>query len=132
MSASSIVGETCGRQATWSGCLAYSLQSAVFVCDTVAKCGETKPFRGRALMVKSLVGSMTAHLRHSVVAVTVAAAMVGDCASGDTGAAEVWDPIETPHRFIFSLNRVVDSIALPPLAVPYRQWMRDGGEWDWR
>src|SRR6266851_2474017 len=47
----------------------------------------------------------------------------GGCASTDTGAAEVWDPLEAPNRFIFSLNRAVDIIALRPLAVLYRDWM---------
>ena len=41
----------------------------------------------------------------------------------DTGAAEPWDPIETPNRFIFSLNRAVDIIAIRPVAVLYRDWM---------
>jgi phospholipid-binding lipoprotein MlaA len=57
------------------------------------------------------------------VAVVAAAALVGGCASGDTGAAEVWDPLETPNRFIFSINRAVDVIAIRPLAVLYRDWM---------
>ena len=74
-------------------------------------------------MVESLVGSMMARLRYSVVAVAAAAAMLGGCASTDTGAAEVWDPIETPNRFIFSINRAVDLIAFRPLAVLYRDWM---------
>ena len=74
-------------------------------------------------MVESLVGSMTARLRHSVVAIAAAAAMLGGCASTDTGAAEVWDPLETPNRFIFSINRAVDLIAFRPLAVAYRDWM---------
>ena len=52
-----------------------------------------------------------------------AAVLMGGCASTDTGAAEVWDPIETPNRFIFSINRAVDIIALRPLAVLYRDWM---------
>src|SRR6478672_6440753 len=74
-------------------------------------------------MLSSLVGSMTARLRHSVVAVAATAAMLGGCATGDTGASEPWDPIETPNRFIFSINRAVDIIALRPLAVLYRDWM---------
>ena len=49
--------------------------------------------------------------------------MMGGCATGDTGAAEVWDPIETPNRILFSLNRVVDIIALRPVAVIYRDWV---------
>ncbi len=50
-------------------------------------------------------------------------AMVGGCASTDTGAAEVWDPMETPNRFVFAINRTVDMIAVRPLAVMYRDWM---------
>ena len=50
----------------------------------------------------------------------MAATLVGGCASGDTGAAEVWDPIETPNRFVFAINRTVDMIAVRPLAVMYR------------
>jgi phospholipid-binding lipoprotein MlaA len=66
---------------------------------------------------------MIAGIRASAVAVVAAAAMLGGCASGDTGAAEPWDPLETPNRFIFSINRAVDIIALRPLAVLYRDWM---------
>ena len=32
----------------------------------------------------------------------------------------MWDPIETPNRFIFAINRTVDMIAVRPLAVMYR------------
>jgi len=75
---------------------------------------------GLALMIESVSKSMTAGVRRSVFAAAVAAALVGGCASGDTGAAEVWDPIETPNRFIFAINRTVDMIAVRPLAVMYR------------
>ncbi len=61
--------------------------------------------------------------RRAFVAMTAAAALVSGCASGDTGATEVWDPIETPNRILFSLNRVVDIIALRPVAVIYRDWV---------
>jgi phospholipid-binding lipoprotein MlaA len=74
-------------------------------------------------MVASLVESVTARFRRSAVAVVTAAVMLGGCASTDTGAAEVWDPLEAPNRFIFSLNRAVDLIAFRPLAVVYRDWM---------
>jgi phospholipid-binding lipoprotein MlaA len=53
----------------------------------------------------------------------MAAALLGGCATGDTGAAEPWDPLETPNRFFFSINRAVDLIAFRPLAVVYRDWM---------
>lgn len=63
---------------------------------------------------------MAASIRRSVVAFALCGGLVGGCASGDTGATEVWDPIETPNRFVFSINRAVDVIALRPLAVMYR------------
>src|SRR5258708_27406963 len=74
-------------------------------------------------MIASLVGSVAARFRRSAVAVATAAVMLGGCASTDTGAAEVWDPLEAPNRFIFSINRAVDLIAFRPLAVVYRDWM---------
>ena len=79
--------------------------------------------QGLALMIASVSKSMTAGARRSVVAAALAAALVSGCASGDTGAAEVWDPLETPNRFIFSINRAVDIMAIRPLAVLYRDWV---------
>ncbi len=79
-------------------------------------------------MVEKRVGQMMAGLRRSVFAVMASAAMVGGCASGDTGAAEVWDPMETPNRFVFAINRTVDMIALRPMAVLYRDWMPERGQ----
>jgi phospholipid-binding lipoprotein MlaA len=79
-------------------------------------------------MVESQVGRMMAGLRRSVVAAMASAAMVGGCATGDTGAAEVWDPMETPNRFMFAINRTVDTIAVRPMAVLYRDWMPEGGQ----
>jgi phospholipid-binding lipoprotein MlaA len=38
-------------------------------------------------------------------------------------AAEVWDPLETPNRFIFSINRAIDVLAFRPLTVLYRDWV---------
>jgi len=67
--------------------------------------------------------TMAARARRSTVAVLAAAALLGGCASGDTGANEPWDPLETPNRFIFSINRAVDIIAIRPIAVLYRDWM---------
>jgi phospholipid-binding lipoprotein MlaA len=64
-----------------------------------------------------------AGIRPAALAVVAAAAMLGGCATGDTGASEPWDPLETPNRFIFSINRAVDIIAIRPLAVLYRDWM---------
>jgi phospholipid-binding lipoprotein MlaA len=79
-------------------------------------------------MVESMVGSMMARLGRSVVAVMAAALVLGGCASTDTGAAEVWDPIEAPNRFIFSINRAVDLVAIRPIAVLYRDWMPEKGQ----
>ena len=66
--------------------------------------------------------------RAAVLLVTAAAVSVGGCASTDTGASEPWDPLETPNRFIFSLNQAVDVMLLRPLAVTYRDWVPAGGQ----
>ena len=79
-------------------------------------------------MVDGFLRSVAAGVRHSLIAVVAAAAMVGGCAVKDTGSAEVWDPIETPNRFIFSINRAVDLIAIRPIAVLYRDWMPEQGQ----
>jgi phospholipid-binding lipoprotein MlaA len=69
------------------------------------------------------VSKMATRVRCSVVATAVAAALLGGCAVNDTGASEPWDPIETPNRFIFSVNRAVDVMAIRPIAVMYRDWV---------
>ena len=74
-------------------------------------------------MVEGLLKMLAGRARHSAIAVVAAAAMLGGCASGDTGANEPWDPMETPNRFIFSINRAIDIIAIRPVAVLYRDWM---------
>jgi phospholipid-binding lipoprotein MlaA len=79
-------------------------------------------------MVENMVGSMMARLRLSVVAVMASAVVLGGCATHDTGAAEVWDPLEAPNRFIFSINRAVDMVAIRPIAVLYRDWMPEKGQ----
>src|SRR4051812_13434867 len=102
---------------------AEALQSAGGVCDTCANCGKTKPFSGvPGAMVQGLRKTM-AGARQSAIAVVAAAALLGGCASGDTGANEPWDPLEGANRFIFSINRAVDIIAIRPIAVLYRDWM---------
>jgi phospholipid-binding lipoprotein MlaA len=76
-----------------------------------------------------MLKSWAARGRHAAVLFTTAAALsLGACASGDTAANEPWDPLETPNRFIFSINRAVDVIALRPVAVFYRDWMPAGGQ----
>ena len=95
-------------------------------CATLpCKDGRQRPVWGWSHMVNGLLSSVAAGFRHSLIAVVAAAAMLGGCATKDTGANEPWDPIETPNRFIFSLNRAVDIIAIRPIAVAYRDWMPD-------
>jgi phospholipid-binding lipoprotein MlaA len=77
---------------------------------------------GLALMIAS-VFKVATRVRRSVAVTAVAAALLGGCAVNDTGASEVWDPIETPNRFIFSINRAVDVMAIRPMAVLYRDWV---------
>jgi phospholipid-binding lipoprotein MlaA len=67
--------------------------------------------------------NMIAGARQPAVALVAAAAMLGGCAGRDTGANEPWDPIEGANRFVFSINRAVDIIAIRPVAVLYRDWM---------
>ena len=71
---------------------------------------------------------MVAGARHSVVALVAAAALLGGCATNDTGAAEVWDPVEVPNRFIFSINRAIDIIAIRPVTVLYKEWTPAGAQ----
>ncbi|HTR85794.1 MAG TPA: VacJ family lipoprotein [Reyranella sp.] len=67
--------------------------------------------------------SVAAWARGGAAAIIAASVLLGGCATHDTGAAEVWDPLETPNRFIFSINRAVDLIAIRPMAVVYKQWV---------
>jgi len=69
------------------------------------------------------VRKVTAGARQSAMALVAAAALLGGCAVRDTGASEPWDPLEGANRFIFSINRAVDIIAIRPVAVLYRDWM---------
>lgn len=79
-------------------------------------------------MAAGMFKSTAGMVRHSVILVMAAGAMMAGCASTDTGASEPWDPIETPNRFIFSLNRAVDVLLLRPIAVTYRDWVPPGGQ----
>ncbi len=73
-------------------------------------------------MTKSMFEAMAFNARHTL-ALAAAAALLGGCAVKDTGANEVWDPVEVPNRFVFAVNRTVDMIAIRPVAVTYRDWM---------
>jgi phospholipid-binding lipoprotein MlaA len=70
-------------------------------------------------LVKRVAGGW----RLSSLAALTAAGLLAGCASTDTGASEPWDPIEVPNRFVFSINRAVDLIAIRPFAVLYRDWV---------
>jgi phospholipid-binding lipoprotein MlaA len=78
-------------------------------------------------MVQGILRSV-AGLRRSVVFAAAVAALAGGCASTDTKDQDVWDPLEVPNRFVFSINRAVDIIAIRPLAVIYRDWMPEPGQ----
>jgi len=67
-------------------------------------------------MVEAVL-KVRAGARQSAIALVAAAALLGGCAVRDTGASEPWDPLEGPNRFIFSINRAVDVIAIRPVAV---------------
>ncbi len=74
-------------------------------------------------MREGLVKQVAGAWRLSSLAALSAVVVLGGCAVNDTGANDVWDPIEVPNRFVFSLNRAVDLIAIRPFAVLYRDWM---------
>lgn len=76
-------------------------------------------------MHHGFLGSVATAIRRSALAVVVVGALVGGCATKDTGAVEPWDPIEGANRFVFSINRAVDIIAVRPIAVAYRDWVPD-------
>ena len=63
------------------------------------------------------VFKVAARVRRSVALTALAGGLLGGCAVNDTGAAEVWDPIETPNRFVFSINRALDVMMLRPITV---------------
>jgi len=73
-------------------------------------------------MIASVL-KVAARVRRSVVLTALAGGLLGGCAVNDTGAAEVWDPIETPNRFVFSINRALDVMMLRPITVLYRDWV---------
>jgi phospholipid-binding lipoprotein MlaA len=74
-------------------------------------------------MITDKFKAVTLNIRHTVVLATAAAVMLGGCSTTDTGATEVWDPLEGPNRFVFSINRAVDVIAIRPVSVLYRDFM---------
>lgn len=95
-------------------------------CATLATTAA-KPSRFWGLAASMVEGffKYMANIRHSALAFAAAAALTG---CGDTGANEPWDPVEGANRFVFSINRAVDTIALRPVAVFYRDWMPAPGQ----
>jgi phospholipid-binding lipoprotein MlaA len=75
-----------------------------------------------------LVKTTATGVRPLLVAATLATALLGGCATKDTGAADVWDPIEIPNRFVFAIDRTVDMIAIRPFAAFYRDFMPEKGQ----
>lgn len=78
---------------------------------------------GLALMGGTFKSVATWARGGAAVAIIAASALLGGCATHDTGATEVWDPLETPNRFIFSVDRFVDLIAIRPATVVYKTWV---------
>jgi phospholipid-binding lipoprotein MlaA len=62
--------------------------------------------------------------RRGAAILAVAAGLVGGCATAEQG--EVWDPLETPNRFMFALNKTLDTFILRPIAVTYRDLTPNG------
>lgn len=59
-----------------------------------------------------------------VAVLAVTGSLVAGCATAEQG--EVWDPLETPNRFLFALNKTLDTFILRPLAVTYRDLTPSG------
>jgi len=67
-------------------------------------------------MTKSMFEAIACNVRHSVVVAAAAAALLGGCAVNDTGASEVWDPIEVP--IVSSSRSTVRSTSSPFVRSP--------------
>ena len=62
--------------------------------------------------------------RRGAAVLALAGSLAAGCATPEQG--EVWDPLETPNRFLFALNRTLDTFILRPLAVTYRDLTPNG------
>ncbi|MCW5748487.1 MAG: VacJ family lipoprotein [Alphaproteobacteria bacterium] len=63
-------------------------------------------------------------VRRATVVLALTGSLVAGCATAEQG--EVWDPLETPNRFLFALNKTLDTFILRPLAVTYRDLTPNG------
>jgi len=62
--------------------------------------------------------------RRGVAVLALAGSLVAGCATPEQG--EPWDPLETPNRFLFALNKTLDTFILRPMAVTYRDLTPSG------
>ena len=62
---------------------------------------------------------LTAFARMSLMSVLVAGSLATGCATREPG--EAWDPLEVPNRFMFAINRTIDTFLLRPVTVAYRE-----------
>jgi phospholipid-binding lipoprotein MlaA len=62
--------------------------------------------------------------RRGAVVLALAGSLLGGCATAEEG--EVWDPLETPNRFLFAINKTLDTFILRPVAVAYRDLTPNG------
>jgi phospholipid-binding lipoprotein MlaA len=63
-------------------------------------------------------------VRRAAAVLALAGSLVAGCATAEEG--EVWDPLETPNRFLFALNKTLDTFILRPVAVTYRDLTPNG------
>src|SRR5262249_16033809 len=71
-----------------------------------------------------MFGSWVLGARRGIAVLAVAGCLVSGCATREEG--EVWDPLETPNRLMFALNKTLDTFILRPLAVTYRDLTPNG------
>jgi phospholipid-binding lipoprotein MlaA len=62
--------------------------------------------------------------RRGIAVLALAGGLVAGCATPEQGDA--WDPLETPNRFLFALNKTLDVFILRPMAVTYRDLTPNG------
>ncbi len=74
-----------------------------------------------------MFGGCVTGIRRGVAAIAVAAMLVSGCASAPE-SGDAWDPLETPNRFMFAINKTLDTFILRPLAVTYRDLTPNGAQ----
>lgn len=68
----------------------------------------------------SVWNSAARWLRPALAALSLS--MLAACASVQREEGEVWDPVETPNRFVFAANQTLDIFILRPITATYRQF----------